>query len=159
MSWKYVAWTQIKASRCFGHTASKDSIESDKVKPSLSGYTPQNDQLPLKQRKYGRQWKNWGQKPSLYTEQVMLFVFINKAKTCLRITSVTWNLSNEMNYLYFARFCISLKSYHEMSQAVGGKDLSRSYIVDGCQASPDKGPWAELSFKQLLKLQLQRGGM
>ena len=53
-----------------------------------------------------------------------------------------------------------------MSQAVGGKDLSRSYLVEGCQTSldslwdiqrsPGKAPGAELSFKQLLKLQLQR---
>ena len=48
-----------------------------------------------------------------------------------------------------------------MSQAVGGKDLSRSYLVEGCQTSldslwdiqrsPGKAPGAELSFKQLLK--------
>ena len=46
------AWTTITTSHYLLHTASTDSMESNKDKPSLSGATPQNDQLPLKQRKY-----------------------------------------------------------------------------------------------------------
>lgn len=101
-----------------------------------------------------------------WTGNLILFVFNTKSYTWLRFTSVPSVPPNEINYLYFARFSISLEGYHEMSQAVGGKDLSRSYIVEGCQASldslwdiqrsPGKAPGAELSFKQLLKLQLQR---
>ncbi|PFX32346.1 hypothetical protein AWC38_SpisGene2769 [Stylophora pistillata] len=109
----------------FKGEASTDRIESNKDKPSLSGGTPQNEQVPLQQRKY----------ESLPDDE----------KT---------------------KVYISLEGYHEMSQVVGGKDLSRSYIVEGCQASldslwdiqrsPGKAPGAQLSFKQLLKLQLQR---
>ena len=64
------------------------------------------------------------------------------------------------------RFCISLEGYHELTQTEGGRDLPRSYLTQGCQASLDSvwnvtwtsrtSPGAELSFKYLLKLQLQR---
>lgn len=62
------------------------------------------------------------------------------------------------------RFCISNESYHELTQVEAS--LPKSYLVEGCikslnrtwevRKTPGQSEGAELPFKELLQLQIQK---
>ncbi|KAK3753656.1 hypothetical protein QZH41_011267 [Actinostola sp. cb2023] len=63
------------------------------------------------------------------------------------------------------RFSVSNEAYHELTQVVGGEQLPRSYLVEGCTKfldskldllkTPGTCPGAELPFKDLLEMEIR----